>query len=70
MPKGVEMPHSSLMNLICSSPECGAPKRRTLQFTTLNFDVSFQELFSCWRDGGLLMLVREEIRADFSELLD
>ncbi|WP_271595981.1 MULTISPECIES: non-ribosomal peptide synthetase [unclassified Bradyrhizobium] len=70
MPKGVEMPHRSLMNLLWSSPECDAPKRRTLQFTTLNFDVSFQELFSCWRDGGLLVLVREEIRADFSELLD
>ncbi|WP_439397117.1 amino acid adenylation domain-containing protein [Bradyrhizobium sp. PMVTL-01] len=70
MPKGVEMPHRSLMNLLWSSPECDAPKRRTLQFTTLNFDVSFQELFSCWRDGGLLVLVQEEIRADFSELLD
>ncbi|MHC2468239.1 amino acid adenylation domain-containing protein [Bradyrhizobium embrapense] len=70
MPNGVEMPHRSLMNLLWSSPDCDAPKRRTLQFTTLNFDVSFQELFCCWRDGGLLVLVREEIRADFSELLD
>ncbi|MER9331806.1 amino acid adenylation domain-containing protein, partial [Mesorhizobium sp. M0488] len=69
-PKGIEMPHGSLMNLLWSSPEFGTPKRRTLQFTTLNFDVSFQELFSCWRDGGLLVLVREETRADFSELLD
>ncbi|TJV92763.1 MAG: amino acid adenylation domain-containing protein, partial [Mesorhizobium sp.] len=69
-PKGIEMPHGSLMNLLWSSPEFGAPKRRTLHFTTLNFDVSFQELFSCWRDGGLLVLMQEETRADFSELLD
>ncbi|WP_311966951.1 amino acid adenylation domain-containing protein [Bradyrhizobium archetypum] len=69
-PKGVEMSHGSLMNLLWSSPELGAPKRRTLQFTTLNFDVSFQELFSCWRDGGLLVLVQEDTRADFSALLE
>nr|WP_245320072.1 amino acid adenylation domain-containing protein [Bradyrhizobium sp. LMTR 3] len=69
-PKGVEMSHGSLMNLLWSSPELGAPKRRTLQFTTLNFDVSLQELFSCWRDGGLLALVQEETRVDFSALLE
>ncbi|MBT1517023.1 amino acid adenylation domain-containing protein [Bradyrhizobium sp. SRL28] len=69
-PKGVEMSHGSLVNLLWSSPELGAPKRRTLQFTTLNFGVSFQELFSCWRDGGLLVLAQEETRADFSALLE
>ncbi|WP_190242203.1 AMP-binding protein [Bradyrhizobium algeriense] len=69
-PKGVEMSHGSLMNLLWFSPELGAPKRRTLQFTTVNFDVSLQELFSCWRDGGLLVLVQEETRADFSALLE
>ncbi|KRR14942.1 non-ribosomal peptide synthetase [Bradyrhizobium retamae] len=68
-PKGVEMSHGSLVNLLYSS-QLGAPKRRTLQFTTLNFDVLFQELFSCWRDGGLLVLVQEETRADFSALLE
>ncbi|WP_244561557.1 AMP-binding protein, partial [Ensifer aridi] len=56
------------MNLLSSSPGDSAPKR-TLQFTTLNFDVSFQELFSCWRDAGLLVLMREETRADFAGLL-
>ncbi|ANW03100.1 hypothetical protein LMTR13_26110 [Bradyrhizobium icense] len=69
-PKGVERSHGSLVNLLYSSAEVGAPKRRTLQFTTLNFDVSLQELFSCWRDGGLLVLVQEVIRADFSALLE
>ncbi|PZV38564.1 non-ribosomal peptide synthetase, partial [Mesorhizobium kowhaii] len=67
-PKGVMMSHGSLVNLLSSSPGVSAPKR-TLQFTTLNFDVSFQELFSCWRDAGLLVLMREETRADFADLL-
>ncbi|MCP1749048.1 non-ribosomal peptide synthase/polyketide synthase [Bradyrhizobium japonicum] len=69
-PKGVEMSHCSLLNLLSCSPESGSPKRRTLQFTTLNFDVALQELFSCWRDGGVLALVREETRADVSALLE
>ncbi|WOH63683.1 amino acid adenylation domain-containing protein [Bradyrhizobium sp. BWA-3-5] len=69
-PKGVEMPHSTLLNLIRSSPVLGAPKRRTLQFTTLNINVSFQELFSCWRDGGVLVLARETTIADFTGLLE
>ncbi|MBO4228406.1 amino acid adenylation domain-containing protein [Bradyrhizobium neotropicale] len=69
-PKGVEMSHSSLMNLLFASPGLGAEKRRTLQFAMLNLDVSFQELFSCWKDGGLLVLVQDETRADFSTLLE
>ncbi len=69
-PKGVEMSHCSLLNLLSCSPERGAPKRRTLQFTTLNFDVALQEFFSCWRDGGALVLVKEEIRSDVSALIE
>ncbi|MER8951062.1 amino acid adenylation domain-containing protein, partial [Mesorhizobium sp. M0809] len=68
-PKGVEMSHGSLVNSLSTSPGNGAPKR-TLQFATLNFDVSSQELFICWKDGGLLVLVREETRSDFSDLLE
>ncbi|KRR28350.1 hypothetical protein CQ14_40755 [Bradyrhizobium lablabi] len=63
------MPHASLLNLVWSSPEL-EPKRRTLQFTTLNSDVLLQELLSCWRNGGLLVLVQEETRTDFSALLE
>ncbi|MER8428596.1 AMP-binding protein, partial [Mesorhizobium sp. M1403] len=68
-PKGVEMSHGSLVNSLSPSPGNGAPKR-TLQFATLNFDVSSQELFICWKDGGLLVLVREETRSDFSDLVE
>ncbi|KRR06448.1 hypothetical protein CQ12_16595 [Bradyrhizobium jicamae] len=69
-PNSVEMSHSTFLNVVWSRPELGAPKRRTLQLMTLNFDVSFQELFSCWNDGGVLVLVRETTRADFTGLLE
>ncbi|MGY3387746.1 amino acid adenylation domain-containing protein [Bradyrhizobium sp. USDA 3311] len=66
-PKGVEMSHGSLVNSLAG---ISTSKLRTLQFATLNFDVSCQELFICWKDGGLLVLVREETRTHFSDLLE
>ncbi|WP_162950414.1 amino acid adenylation domain-containing protein [Rhizobium jaguaris] len=68
-PKGVEMSHGSLVNSLSPPPGNGV-RKRTLQFATLNFDVSSQELFICWKDGGLLVLVREETRRNFSDLLE
>ncbi|MPW11807.1 amino acid adenylation domain-containing protein, partial [Paraburkholderia sp. CNPSo 3155] len=66
-PKGVEMSHGALVNSLAG---VGTSKRCTLQFATLNFDVSCQEMFICWKDGGLLVLVREETRRHFSDLLE
>ncbi|WP_426746470.1 amino acid adenylation domain-containing protein [Myxococcus faecalis] len=65
-PKGVAMPHRPLVNLLHwqmarSQLPLGA---RTLQFASLSFDVSFQELFSTWCAGGTLVLVTEEQRRD------
>src|SRR5262249_49086856 len=42
---------------------------RTLQFASLSFDVSFQEIFSTLCAGGSLVLLREEARRDAGELL-
>ena len=42
---------------------------RTLQFTSLNFDVSFQEIFSTWCSGGTLVLLSEEVRRDIPRTL-
>ncbi|MHC2320244.1 amino acid adenylation domain-containing protein [Bradyrhizobium diazoefficiens] len=67
IPKGVEMSHGALVNSLAG---IGTSKLRTLQFATLNFDVSCQELFICWKDGGVLVLVREETRRHFSDLLE
>ncbi|HWD20891.1 MAG TPA: amino acid adenylation domain-containing protein [Verrucomicrobiae bacterium] len=70
-PKGVAMRQEPLINLLqwqlenWSFPE----PARTLQFTSLNFDVSFQEIFSTLCSGGLLVLVAEEVRRDPGTLL-
>jgi amino acid adenylation domain-containing protein len=70
-PKGVRVPHRVLSNLVQWSLEHGfdAPLR-TLQFTPITFDVSFQEILSCWSSGGTLVLVNDEIRRDPDALLD
>ena len=69
-PKGVAMPHRPLVNLIewqrCQSSS--GPGQRTLQFTTLSFDVAFQEIFATWCVGGTLVLISEETRSDFTGL--
>ncbi|MEW5928741.1 MAG: non-ribosomal peptide synthase/polyketide synthase [Gemmatimonadota bacterium] len=71
-PKGVAMTHRPLVNLLAwqerewKHPSAAA----TLQFTTLSFDVSFQEVFSCWLSGGRLVLVSEDERRDLAAVLD
>src|SRR5262249_28994396 len=52
-PKGVAMPHRPLANLLAwqlrtSRISSGA---RTLQWASLSFDVSFQEIFATWCAG-------------------
>ncbi|MDP7042183.1 MAG: non-ribosomal peptide synthetase, partial [Gammaproteobacteria bacterium] len=69
-PKGVELTHAGLSNLIqwqASQPGLDRPAR-TLQFASLSFDVSFQELFTTWAGGGTLVLVSEDERRDLAGL--
>jgi amino acid adenylation domain-containing protein len=68
-PKGVAMPHGPLVNLIRWQAKLSPGATRTLQFASLSFDVSFQEIFSTWCTGGALILVGEETRRDSQELL-
>jgi amino acid adenylation domain-containing protein len=42
---------------------------RTLQFTSLSFDVSFQEIFSTLSSGGTLVVISEETRRDDKKLM-
>lgn len=69
-PKGVAMVHRALVNLIDwqlkDSRLNGAA--RTLQFTSLSFDVSFQEIFSTLCLGGTLVLIPAELRLNPPEL--
>lgn len=71
-PKGVAMPHGALANLIEWQLERKTfrPEARVLQYSSLSFDVSFQELFSTWASGGHLYLISDEDRRDPRRLLE
>jgi len=65
-PKGAAVEHRALINLISWQLRASAigPGQRTLQFASLAFDVSFQEMFATWCAGGTLVLVDERTRRD------
>lgn len=70
-PKGVAMPHAPLVNLLewQRAQSMAGVGTRTLQFASLSFDVSFQEIFSTWSTGGTLVLVDDDTRRDPDALL-
>ncbi|MBN8226639.1 amino acid adenylation domain-containing protein [Corallococcus macrosporus] len=69
-PKGIAMHREALVNMLhWQLGDSVAPGARTLQFSALSFDVSFQELFATWAAGGELVLLNEETRRDPSQLL-
>lgn len=70
-PKGVLMKHKALVNLLNwqINGQRFEKNLRTLQFTTLSFDVSFQEIFSTWCSGGTLIMLTEEMRQDLTEVV-
>jgi acyl-coenzyme A synthetase/AMP-(fatty) acid ligase/acyl carrier protein len=41
---------------------------RTIQFASLSFDVSFQDIFSTWHSGGTLVLITKAQRRDLAGL--
>jgi amino acid adenylation domain-containing protein/thioester reductase-like protein len=68
--KGVAMPQHPLVNLLTwQIQNFRYPVARTLQFTPVSFDVSFQEIFSTLSSGGTLVLVSESIRRNAEALL-
>jgi surfactin family lipopeptide synthetase A len=69
-PKGVAMSHGPLCNLIVwQLQNSSASRGKTLQFASLNFDVSFQEIFSTLCGGGTLVIVSQARRQETAELL-
>jgi natural product biosynthesis luciferase-like monooxygenase protein/amino acid adenylation domain-containing protein len=69
-PKGVAMPHRILTNL-CRWQEQRSSSRqgtKTLQFTSLSFDVAAQEIFTTWTTGGTLVVIDKERRRDPSAM--
>jgi amino acid adenylation domain-containing protein len=70
-PKGVAMPHGALANLINWQLRTSILKAgsKTLQFAPISFDVSFQELFTTFAQGGTLVLITDEDRLNSTQLL-
>jgi amino acid adenylation domain-containing protein len=70
-PKGVQMTQIALCNLILWQLRNTSifAQAKTLQFSPISFDVSFQEIFSTWYAGGTLVLIDEEMRRDARALL-
>lgn len=70
-PKGVAMRQGALVNLMQWQLENFSfnEPARTLQFASLNFDVSFQEIFSTFASGGSLVLIDDVLRRDARGLL-
>ena len=69
-PKGVAMTQRPLLNLIEWQMRewSHRPAARTLQFSSISFDVSFQEMFFTWASGGTLVVIPEETRTDMAAL--
>lgn len=68
-PKGVWMGQAPLARLIRWQIR-GREPARTLNFTSLGFDVAFQEMWSTWASGGALVLVNDVVRRDPEALID
>lgn len=70
-PKGIEMPHNTLVNLIQWQIEVTTipATAKTLQFTPISFDVSFQEMLSTLCSGGTLVAMPAMARKDPEILL-
>ncbi|HEX5883448.1 MAG TPA: amino acid adenylation domain-containing protein, partial [Pyrinomonadaceae bacterium] len=67
-PKAVCMPHRALVNLVDWHLAAATKSARTLQFASLNFDISFEEIFSTLAAGACLFLVRNSVRLDIPAL--
>ena len=75
-PKGVELSMASLVNLLLwqqaevgDDRPAGGGERCVLQFASIGFDASFQELFFALCFGGSVQLIGEQERKDFGRLL-
>jgi amino acid adenylation domain-containing protein len=69
-PKAVAMAHQPLLNLLSWQVARGVTAGPTVQFSSLNFDVSFQEIFATWLAGGALVLLDETERRDPHRMLE
>lgn len=67
IPKGVSISHKNMINLIYfeKNKTCLLNNAHNiLQFATMSFDVSYQEIYSALLNGLTLVLIKDEIRKD------
>ena len=74
-PKGVTITHKNMMNLIFHEKYCtdifsNEGNHKVLQFATMSFDVSYQEIFSSLLTGSTLVLISDEKRKNIKKLSD
>ena len=72
-PKGVLVPHQTLISLMahqCRQGSLLSVKQRTLQFSSLNFDVSLQEILTAFSTGSPLIILDKESRMDMAKLAE
>lgn len=72
-PKGITISHKNMMNLVYFEKyktELFPGNNRVLQFATMSFDVSYQEIFSAFLTNSTLVLVDEETRKNSYKLTD
>ncbi|MCP5052296.1 MAG: amino acid adenylation domain-containing protein, partial [bacterium] len=68
-PKATMLEHSNLVNLLVFQFECtDIDCSRMLQFASISFDMSFNEIFSALLSGGQLFLISKETRTDIPRL--
>ncbi|MHA4842637.1 amino acid adenylation domain-containing protein [Flavitalea antarctica] len=70
-PKGVKMGRDGMVNLLTwQEKQFTNHHRQVLQFASLNFDVSFQEIFSTLCFGSTLHIISEDDRRDMPKMAE
>jgi len=70
-PKGVTISHKNMLNLIYfekNKTSIFLSDSKVLQFATMSFDVSYQEIYSALLTGNTLVLIDDLIRKDMLKL--
>ncbi|WP_437755167.1 amino acid adenylation domain-containing protein [Sorangium sp. So ce1389] len=72
VPKGVVVPHRALAGFVDAAAALYeiAPSDRVLQFASLSFDASAEEIFPCLARGAALVLRTEEMLASVASFLE
>lgn len=70
-PKPVTISHKNIINLIMheiKSKELTFKDSKILQFATLSFDVSYQEIFTALFTNSTLVMIKDEVKKDYQQL--